>query len=188
MNASPDPVEWIRDVLGVELWDTQKHIIAAMDKSPRPLCAIQDLTLDAKAALLDRWVTMLCLAHQVYGAHPIADINHWAGLFNRQATAPKFYWFGSDPPKWFQAYAKYEAEQAKWRVININSRDRILDRLSADELVVVDEAARMTPFDRDACAAAFEALRPRNNPVKVHRPPLHNPKPWNPPTAKRRKR
>lgn len=63
--------------------------------------------------------------------------------------------------------------------------------VSVGYTVVVDEAAEMasrTPFDRDACAAAFEALRPRNAPVKVQRPPLHNPQPWNPPTAKRRKR
>lgn len=77
---------------------------------------------------------------------------------------------------------KQEAEAAKRKTIEIDSR------FSPAELVVIDEASRITPFEWEGLAKATEALRPKPSQPAKKRPPLHKPQPWNPPVAKRRKR
>lgn len=176
-----DPIKWIQEVLGTELWETQKHVVAAIDKSPAPVEAIHGV--EARRRLLGRWANILVRTNSVWPhADPISDLHHWAELFNRQTTPTKFYWLGSDQPKWFQAYAKQEAEAAKRKTIGINSS------LSPAELVVIDEAARISPFEWEQLAEATRALRAKPAQPADKRPPLHKPQPWNPPVAKRRKR
>lgn len=95
----------------------------------------------------------------------------------------RWFWHvgGSVVKRCLEKCQRQEEEAAKRKAIEIDCR------LSPAELVVIDEAARITPFEWEGLAKATEALRPK--PVEASkRPPLHKPQPWNPPVSKRRKR
>lgn len=203
-------VKWIQEVLGTKLWETQKHLIEAYT-SGKPLCIHRGhVPRDQNLALVN-WLTALFVQSGRGTADPIADLKLWNELFNKSPQPVTSFWMSNGLAKQvYEAAAKLRSrERAKYkRVLGVDPagnavdcsvsvmrhedgtlyhegkdyevRDGVIHPLPGGRLQhdhgdysvgytwVIDEASEMAS--------------------KKKRPPLHNPQPWNPPVAKRRKR